>query len=83
MLDQDPAALDPLLDERGGVIERGDADDSLPNGRKGERRSMSEAGYADQLAAVVKNRVKRIQHRPALIGGFLAQTGLTLEPGPP
>ena len=37
----------------------------------------------DQLAAVVKNRLKRIQYRPALIGGFLAQTGLALEPGPP
>jgi hypothetical protein len=37
----------------------------------------------DQLAAIIKNRLKRIQYRPALIGGFLAQTGLTLEPGPP
>ena len=37
----------------------------------------------DQLAAVVKNRLKRIQYRPALIDGFLAQTGLTLEPQPP
>jgi hypothetical protein len=26
---------------------------------------------------------KRIQYRPALIDGFLAQTGLTLEPQPP
>ena len=38
---------------------------------------------ADKLAAIVKNRLKRIQYRPALIDGFLAQTGLTLEPGPP
>jgi putative transposase len=37
----------------------------------------------DQLAAVVKNRLKRIQYKPALIDGFLAQTGLTLEPQPP
>ena len=37
----------------------------------------------DQLAAVVRNRLKRIQYRPALIGGFLAQTGLALEPQPP
>ena len=37
----------------------------------------------DQLAAVVKNRLRHIQYRPALIGGFLAQTGLALEPGPP
>ncbi len=34
----------------------------------------------DQLAAIIKNRLKRIQYRPALIGGFLAQTGLTLQP---
>ena len=34
----------------------------------------------DQLAAIIKNRLKRIQYRPALIDGFLAQTGLTLEP---
>ena len=26
----------------------------------------------DQLAAIVKNRLKRIQYRPALIDGFLA-----------
>jgi hypothetical protein len=37
----------------------------------------------DQLAAIVKNRLKRIQYRPALIDGFLAQTGLALEPEPP
>ncbi len=37
----------------------------------------------DQLAAIVKNRLKRIQNRPALIDGFLAQTGLTLESEPP
>ena len=27
--------------------------------------------------------LKRIQYRPALIDGFLAQTGLSLEPEPP
>ncbi len=37
----------------------------------------------DQLAAIVKNRLKSIQYRPALIESFLAQTGLTLEPEPP
>ena len=37
----------------------------------------------DQLAAIIKNRLKHIQYRPALIDGFLAQTGLTLEPQPP
>ena len=37
----------------------------------------------DQLAVIIKNRLKRIQYRPALIDGFLAQTGLTLETQPP
>ena len=37
----------------------------------------------DQLAAIIKNRLKRIQYRPALIEAFLAQTGLTLGPQPP
>jgi hypothetical protein len=43
------------------------------------------AGYARkyQLAAVVRNRLKRIQYRPVLIDGFLGQTGLSLEPQPP
>ena len=36
-----------------------------------------------QLPAIVRNRLKRIQYRPALIDGFLAQTGLSIEPGPP
>jgi hypothetical protein len=36
-----------------------------------------------QLAAIVRNRLKRIQYRPELSDGFLAQTRLTLEPGPP
>jgi hypothetical protein len=38
---------------------------------------------ADQLAAIVRNRLKRIQYRPVFINGFLAQTGLSLEPEPP
>jgi putative transposase len=41
------------------------------------------ASGVDQLAAIVKNRLKRIQYRPELIDGFLAQTGLILEPEPP
>ena len=36
----------------------------------------------DQLSAIVKNRL-RIQYRPALIDGFLAQTRLSLKPEPP
>jgi hypothetical protein len=34
----------------------------------------------DQLQAIVKNRLKRIQYRTDLLDGFLAHTGLTLEP---
>ncbi len=41
------------------------------------------ASNVDLLAAIVKNRLKRIQYQPALINGFLAQTGLALEPEPP
>jgi DDE superfamily endonuclease len=37
----------------------------------------------DQLAATVKTRLKQIQYRPDLIDGFLAQTGLCLDPKPP
>ena len=40
------------------------------------------ARNADQLAAIVKNRLKKIQYRPALIDGFLAQTGSSSNPNP-
>jgi transposase len=36
----------------------------------------------DQVAAIVRNRLKSIQYRQALIEAFLAQTGLSLEPQP-
>jgi hypothetical protein len=41
------------------------------------------AGKPGQLAAIMKNRLKRIQYRPGLIDGFLAQTGVSIEPEPP
>jgi len=41
------------------------------------------ASNVDQLTAIVRNRLKRIQYRPVLIDGFLGQTGLSLEPEPP
>jgi putative transposase len=41
------------------------------------------AADVDELTAIIKNRLKSIQYRPALIDGFLAQTGLTLGPEPP
>jgi transposase len=34
----------------------------------------------DHLQTVIKNRLKRIQYRTDLLDGFLAHTGLTLEP---
>ena len=34
----------------------------------------------DQLAAIMKNRLKRIQYRPALIEAFLGQAGLNSTP---
>lgn len=37
----------------------------------------------DQLTAVVRSRLTRIQRQPALIAGFLGQAGLTLESTPP
>ena len=37
----------------------------------------------DQLAAIMKNRLKRIQYRPALIEAFLGHAGLTFDPQPP
>jgi len=49
--------------------------------RRGLRRRRSPGG--DQLAVIIKNRLKRIQYQPALIEAFLAQTGLTLGPQPP
>jgi transposase len=49
---------------------------------KGGLGNLAAAGV-DQLTAIIKNRLKSIQYRPALIDGFLAQTGLALEPEPP
>jgi putative transposase len=37
----------------------------------------------DHLAAIVKNRLKRIQYRPELTDAFFAHTGLTLDLEPP
>ena len=36
----------------------------------------------DQLAMIVRNRFERIRYQPVPINGFLAQTGLSLEPEP-
>ncbi|GAA3780157.1 hypothetical protein GCM10022225_80500 [Plantactinospora mayteni] len=37
----------------------------------------------DHLAAIIRNRLKRIQYRPDLVPGFLVQAGLSREPEPP
>ncbi|MBT2510137.1 hypothetical protein J7I98_30625 [Streptomyces sp. ISL-98] len=34
----------------------------------------------DQLTALVKTRLKRMQYRPGLIDGLIAKTGLDLQP---
>ncbi|MEU9395379.1 hypothetical protein AB0D86_35945, partial [Streptomyces sp. NPDC048324] len=34
----------------------------------------------DQLTALVKTRLKRMQYRPGLIEGLIAKTGLDLQP---
>src|SRR5262249_19916322 len=44
--------------------------------------NLAAAGI-DQLPAILKTRLEAVQYRPALIDGFLAQTGLALEPEPP
>lgn len=35
---------------------------------------------ADQLLALAKTRLKRMQYRPGLINGFIVKTGLDLQP---
>jgi len=45
--------------------------------------NLASCATPDQLCAIIKNRLERIQYRPALIDGFLAQTGLSLKPEPP
>jgi transposase len=41
------------------------------------------AGTTSQLATAMRYQLDRIQRQPALITGFLGQTGLTLESEPP
>jgi hypothetical protein len=44
-------------------------------------RSMSGCTCTlDDLAVLARSRLKAMQYRPALIDGFIAETGLTLEP---
>jgi hypothetical protein len=41
--------------------------------------SLAERNLA-QLTALIKTRLRRMQYRPGLLGGFLASTGLDLTP---
>lgn len=50
---------------------------------EGRRGNLGSFSTVRQLAAVVKNQLKRSQYRPDLMDGCLAQAGLSLETGPP
>ncbi|WSD11289.1 IS630 family transposase [Streptomyces hirsutus] len=41
------------------------------------------AGTVDRLETLVRNRLKRLQYRPATLHGFMAETGLQLASPPP
>lgn len=49
------------------------------------KRSLANlvAGTIERLEALVRNRLKSVQYRPALLDGFIAETGLTLDLPPP
>jgi transposase len=49
---------------------------------KGRLGNLAARGV-DHLAATVTSMLKRIQYRPDLITGFVAETGLALDPRPP
>jgi DDE superfamily endonuclease len=48
------------------------------------KRSLANltAGTLDRLAALVRNRLKSLQYRPATLDGFIAETRLALDPPP-
>lgn len=37
----------------------------------------------DRLDVLVRNRLKRLQYRPATLDGFIAEPGLALDLSPP
>ena len=49
------------------------------------KRSLANlvAGTLDRLEALVRNRLKSLRYRPAVLDGFVAETGLTLDLPPP
>ena len=46
-------------------------------------RQHAAHGGIDQLAAVVRTRLKSMQYRPGLLDAFIQETGLAIEPQPP
>ena len=42
--------------------------------------NLAKHGHLGQLTALVKTRLRRMQYRPGLLGGFLAKPGLDLAP---
>lgn len=47
---------------------------------KSHLRNLALRGGVDQLAAVIKHHLKRMQYRPGLLDGLITETGLILEP---
>lgn len=41
------------------------------------------AGTVDRLETLARNRLKSLQYRPTTLDGFMAETGLQLDPPPP
>ncbi|MEY9965645.1 hypothetical protein ABIA33_003691 [Streptacidiphilus sp. MAP12-16] len=37
----------------------------------------------DQLEALVRDRLQRLQYRPTILNGFVAETGLAFDAPPP
>jgi Transposase and inactivated derivatives len=49
------------------------------------KRSLTNlaAGTVGRLEALVRNRLKSLQYRPATLNGFMTETGLPLDLPPP
>ncbi|MFE9926826.1 transposase [Streptomyces sp. NPDC005774] len=49
------------------------------------KRSLANltAGTVDRLETLVRNRLKSLQYRPAILDGFMAETGLQRDSPPP
>ena len=63
----------------GRWLRRGDAWPRVWSHLKRSLANLAKRNIA-QLTTLVKTRLKRMQYRPALLGGFLASTRLDLTP---